>query len=506
MEDRLHQPRVIIEIDDVPLPVEDTRTLSAVMVQQHLSLPCQCELVFVDPPAHLSAAHRLTPGTSLRIRVPNQRAPLFVGDITALEYAYDPAGGRELRIRGYDLLHRLRKRQSVRSHVQISLHDLARELVADLGLTVDATEYGPLWQQRIQDRQSDLDVLTAMAEQCGLYFVVREHVLHVLTLAGIGATVPLTLRETLFEARIELNGDPACRSVESTGWNPLRVENFSASATSPRSGRSIRAEVAPDQVGGNGTRSLIDEVTQDTSHTEAIAQAELDRQTAREVTFWGIAAGDTRLQPGTPVEIIGVDDHLAGTYVLTRVKHTIDSQTGFLSELSTMPPMPPTRSRSTVTTIGVVSRVDDPDKLGRVRVSFPTYNDVESEWLGVLAVAAGQDKGLMALPDVGDHVLVLLPHEDPAQGIVLGGLYGMGGAPDSGIDGSSIRRYTLLTRGGQRIRLDDAGNLIRLENSDGSYVELAPDKMLLHAATDLDLEAPGRLVTIRGQFINFERG
>ncbi|MBP1466292.1 phage baseplate assembly protein V [Candidatus Chloroploca sp. M-50] len=476
------------------------------MVQQQLSLPCQCELVFVDPPQHLSAAHRLAPGTSLRIRVPDQRDPLFVGEITALEYTYDPAGGRELRVRGYDLLHRLRKRQSVRSHVQVSLYDLAQELVADIGLTVDATEHGPLWQQRIQARQSDLELLTTIADACGLYVVVREHVLHLLTLAGIGEAVPLILRETLFEARIELNGDPACRVVETLGWNPLRIEQFTASATTPRSRRSVRAEVLPDQVGGNGIRTMVDEVTQDNSHTEAMACAELDRQTAREVTFWGIADGDTRLQPGTPVEVRGVDDHLAGTYVLTAVKHTIDHQMGFVSELSTMPPMPAPRPHSTVTTIGIVSRVDDPDHLGRVRIVFPTYNDVESEWLGVLAIAAGQNKGLMALPDVGDHVLVLLPHEDPAQGIVLGGLYGMGGVPDSGINERSVRQYTLLTRGGQRIRLDDVGNLIRLENSDGSYLELSPEKLLLHAATDLDLEAPGRLVTIRGQFINFERG
>jgi phage baseplate assembly protein gpV len=171
-----------------------------------------------------------------------------------------------------------------------------------------------------------------------------------------------------------------------------------------------------------------------------------------------------------------------------------------------MPPTPPTRTRGTITTIGIVSRVDDPDNLGRVRVKLPTYNDVESEWLGVLSVAAGEDKGLTALPDVDDCVLVLLPQENPAQGVVLGGLYGMGGSPDSGIEEYSVQRYTLLTRGGQRIQLDDSGNLLRLENNDGSYIELAPDLVRLHAVANLDVEAPGQSVTIRGKSINFERG
>ena len=42
----------------------------------------------------------------------------------------------------------------------------------------------------------------------------------------------------------------------------------------------------------------------------------------------------------------------------------------------------------------------------------------------VLSVGAGSGKGLVACPDVDDQVLVLLLHGDPAQGIVLGGLYG----------------------------------------------------------------------------------
>ena len=109
------------------------------------------------------------------------------------------------------------------------------------------------------------------------------------------------------------------------------------------------------------------------------------------------------------------------------------------------------------------------------------------------------------LPDVGDHVLLLFAHEDPGEGVVLGGLYGMPGPPDSGVEGSSVRRYTLLTPGGQRVCLDDARHVIRVEDSSGSYLNLSPNKVTVHAAADLDIEAPGRSVTIRGENIDFER-
>jgi phage baseplate assembly protein gpV len=123
----------------------------------------------------------------------------------------------------------------------------------------------------------------------------------------------------------------------------------------------------------------------------------------------------------------------------------------------------------------------------------------------VLTPGAGSGKGLVTLPDVGDQVLLLFPQGDPATGLVLGGLYGVGAPPDTGMENGVVARYTLLTPGGQRVQLDDARKLLRVENSLGSYVELSPDQVVLHAATDLLIEAPGQKIVIQGQAIDFRR-
>ncbi len=498
-------PKIVVEADGAPLSAETARTLAEVRIQQRLSLPTLCELTFFDPPDSLPVASALTPGSALRLMLQGRPEHLFVGQVTAVEYAYEPAHGRALRVRGYDLLHQLRKRQPVRGHVQVTFADLARELVADLSISVHAPEPGPLWHRLIQHQQSDLDLLTEVAERCGLYFTLRGDVLEVFTLEGIGEIVPLSLGESLLEARIEVNGNPACRSVSTAGWDPLRAEHHEGQAKIARVGRSVAVEVPPANVGGTGERTLVDEATYDDNQAEALAQAELDRRVAQEVTLWGVAEGDPRLRPGTSVEVRGVATSLAGRYPLTAVNHTIDSHKGFVSEISTAPPVPRPRARATIAALGIVTRLGDPDGLGRVQVSLPTYGNVESGWMGVLTAGAGSGKGLVTLPDVGDHVLVLFPHGDPAQGVILGGLYGIQGPPDTGIEEGGVQRYTFLTPGGQRLRLDDARKALRLENSEGSYVELTPDKLLLHARCDLAIEAPGRSVVIRGQSIDFER-
>jgi uncharacterized protein involved in type VI secretion and phage assembly len=140
-----------------------------------------------------------------------------------------------------------------------------------------------------------------------------------------------------------------------------------------------------------------------------------------------------------------------------------------------------------------------------VRVSLPTYGEVETDWMGVLTPGAGEGKGLVALPNVADKVLVLFSHEDPGQGVVLGGLYGTQAPPDPGVEGGAVQRYTLRTASGQYVQMDDGRKLIRVQDSQGSYLELSPEKVLLHAAAGLEIEAPGQPVVIRGASVDFEK-
>src|SRR4030095_12976307 len=118
--------RINVEIGGRPIAQIAGQALGAVHVQQRLSAPAQCELVFFDPPENFDSASPATPGDPLRVIVKDQE--LFSGEVTAIEYCYEPGAGRQLRVRAYDLLHRLRKRQPVRAHVQVTCADLAREI------------------------------------------------------------------------------------------------------------------------------------------------------------------------------------------------------------------------------------------------------------------------------------------------------------------------------------------------------------------------------------------
>lgn len=515
-------PRLRIEVGGSPLAVEDARALTEVRVHQRLSLPTVCELTFQEPGGPLAAEAGDYPGRSLQVRVEGAAEPLFVGEVTAVGFEYGPSRRQLIRVRGYDLLHRLRKRQPVGVRVPSDVQDLAETLTADLNIRVAAADRGRVRSTLIQHNQSDLDLMTAAAERCGLYFTLREAVLHLITLEGVGAPVDLEMGESLLESRIEVNSETACTAVETTGWDPHQAVPVNGRADRARVGRQVGLRTAPEGVGGTGRRTIADARVQDDGQAEGLAQAELDRRVAREVRLWGVAEGDPRLRPGTQVAVGGVAPDLAGRYVLTTVHHRIDHDRGYVSEIDTVPPHPTVRPGRPSATLGVVSRVNDPEERGRVRVVLPGYGGVETSWLQVVVPGAGVGKGIVALPDVEDRVLVHLLNDDPDQAVVVGGLYGADRPPDAGVEEGAVRRYTLRTPGGQWIALDDGEERVRIENSDGAFVSLAPDELSMgdkagsridltpagcriEAATDLTIGAPGKTVTIRGRSIDFER-
>lgn len=498
-------PRLSVLVNGQPLDAGARESLGEIRVTQKLSLPSQCEITFFKLPA-TEALSRLRPGAHLQVLVGPSGPSLFDGDVTAVEYVYEPAQGRRLRVRGYDLCHRLRKRQSVRIHRQSGLREIATELVGALGLAVDAPAGGPTWHHLLQHGQTDFEFLAAMSARCGLYFAVREGALHLFSLEGTGDPIALDLGRNLHAAAMEINGDPACRAVATQAWDPMLAQPHRARVGRARVGRSVSAEAPPAQLGGQAERILVNRIAASDVQAEAFAQAELDVRIAREVVLRGVAEGDPRLRPGTPVTVSGVAAPVAGRYVLTEVVHILNTEQGFISEISTCPPLAGGQRPSSDFVLGTVTSVADPDGLGRVRVSLLACGDLETDWMGVVMVGAGPGKGIVVLPDVGDSVLVLCAQGDPAQGIVLGGLYGAERPPENGAVNGSAKRFIWRTPAGQLLRFDDEEKTLRVEDANGSFLEFAAGKVRLHAEADLEIEAPGKTITVRGSRIDFVKG
>jgi len=499
-------PQISVEVNGQRLPDKDAMALHEIRVQQCLSTPAHCILSFHYSPEN-EIAINVSLGLTVKVFDRNENLVIFEGHVTAVEYGNLGNQKNEIVIRAYDDLHKLRKNSVLKSHVNMTVGDLIEELGSSLGVDFKISEAGPKSPHMIQWGQSHLDFIIEKSFEAGLYFVINDKNLHLFSLKGLEISEEIVLGDSLLESRVELNADQSCRQVEVKAWNPWKAESIEANAKSARSGRGISAEASPSNIGGSGKVQLTNATMQTPLQAEAYAQGYQDLKDMSEVRFSALLQGNAKLFPGVCVNTQGLPSAIEGKYLLSRVTHVINAEQGYVCEVDTLPPQAQKTSNSNnSTTLGVVTRVDDPSKLGRLKAKLPAYGDVETEWMEVCMPAVGANKGFVALPDVDDNVLVLMMNQNPSQAVVMGVLYGTKKPIDDGVSGNSVKRYTLSTPGGQKLVLNDDKNILRLENSSGSFVEMSPGKVTVSSKTQLLIEAPGNTITIKASKVDFKQG
>jgi len=187
--------------------------------------------------------------------------------------------------------------------------------------------------------------------------------------------------------------------------------------------------------------------------------------------------------------------------------------------------------------IAIVTQNNDEEKQCRVKVRFPWHDQPrESYWARLSTPMAGDDRGLVLIPEVGDEVLVAFEREDLRFPYILGGLWnGQDKPPIANDDGKNDKRilqsrkkhYLLFNDGstgvvelrhekGRKITLDDNGFVVEDEKGNSVKVDSNSSSMTIEAkgqlsikAASLSIDATGSLelkasgtVTIRGGLVN----
>ncbi len=114
--------------------------------------------------------------------------------------------------------------------------------------------------------------------------------------------------------------------------------------------------------------------------------------------------------------------------------------------------------------IGVVSDLNDPEGLARVRVKFPHLNEEPSDWARLSTPMAGKDRGMFFRPEVDDEVLVAFEHGEPRRPYIVGSLWSKVDTPPAD-DGNPTKNNwrQIVSRSGHIIRFDDTDGSEKIE-------------------------------------------
>ena len=152
--------------------------------------------------------------------------------------------------------------------------------------------------------------------------------------------------------------------------------------------------------------------------------------------------------------------------------------------------------------IGIVKDVNDPNNLGRIRVSFPWQSDDPGPWARVATLMAGNDRGSWFMPELEDEVLVAFEHGDMQHPYIIGFLWNGEDRPPS----KQTRERVLRSRNGHTIRFLDstpnAGNYgaIVIEDAHKNIITLSNGKITIKSKAILELEA--NTITLNGRVVS----
>jgi phage baseplate assembly protein V len=149
--------------------------------------------------------------------------------------------------------------------------------------------------------------------------------------------------------------------------------------------------------------------------------------------------------------------------------------------------------------IGIVTNNQDPEGLGRVKVTLPWLaDDAETDWARVAVPMAGAGRGFWFLPEVDDEVLVAFEHGNPEVAYVVGALWnGKDEPPVTNSDGRNDVRV-IRSRSGHVIRLTDTAGDERIEIVDKSagnsiVISTKDNQITISSKADVVISAGGKL-------------
>ena len=158
---------------------------------------------------------------------------------------------------------------------------------------------------------------------------------------------------------------------------------------------------------------------------------------------------------------------------------------------------------------GIVTNNNDPEKLGRVKVTFPWLSeDNETDWIRVASIMAGKERGAYFIHEIEDEVLVAFEHGDINRPLVIGALWNIQDKPPetNKDEQNNIRRIT--SRSGHQLIFDDknseekfhittqGGHEIILDDSSGSESVLIQDKT---GNNSIEIDSVANAIKIKSQ-------
>ncbi len=528
LDERILASQITIKVDGNKLSTEEFEKLVELMVDSNQHLPDMCNLTFHDDTIALTDGSTFTVGKSLEVSVMDGEGttyPLFKGEIATLETEFTAAYTPLLIIRGYDKSHRLHRGKKNRTFLNMSDSDIVKQVAGDVGLSPNVDTTSTTHEYVLQYSQTDWEFIRDRARRNGYHVYMDDGTLHFKKAAPpSGSPVDLEWGENLSSFNPRIAATHQVNKVTVKGWDFKKQQAIVEAATSA-SDKSHQGGETQDG-GALAKKAFSDAETIEVhlplatiDEAKAIAQAIFDRNNSSFVTAEGVCIDTPQLKAGSVINVTGVGSRFGGKYILTTATHSFRPEGGFETHFTVQGQQEDVLSYLLEKGKGVgdgllggvvpavVTNNDDQEQMGRVKVKYPWLDDqLESDWLRLVSLGAGAERGNLTIPEVNDEVLVAFERGRLDAAYVIGGLWngdanklpkGLGTILQSG----KVNERIIRSRTGHLILLDDTegAEQIVIQDKTGNneiVINSAENSITINVDKDYSLNAKGKAVSI----------
>jgi phage protein D len=436
-----------IRINGQPLDPKFHDRLVEVRIQDNLRLPDSALIRISDPGLENVDSIPFEIGADVEILLAaidaTSLTSVFKGRIAALEPEF-ATSGTVLAARAYDGSHMLHQTKRTQTFQNMTAGDIAKKVAQkqQLGLgTIESS--GPPHDFVQQNNETDWEFLWRLASRIDFEVLVLDKKLHFRKAGAAPDAHDFTLRwgEQLLSFRPRITSVQQVSQVVVRAWDPVAKQTIEATEKTGTPGSEIG--ISRDKIvsaAGGDSVTVADRPVFSADEARELAKSLASHLGNAYVEAEGSCKGDPRLRAGTKITIEGIGTRYGGTYTASSTTHVFRGSHGYVTHFAVsgraprnlvdlMTPAAP-RTWGSGVVIGTVTQTDDPQSLGRIRVSYPALgDDTESWWARIVSSAAGDGRGLLMMPLVGDEVLIAFEHGDVHKPYVIGSLWNGKGKP-----------------------------------------------------------------------------
>ncbi|UKB84999.1 phage baseplate assembly protein V [Chryseobacterium sp. MEBOG06] len=424
--------------------------------------------------------------------IPNGAERNFVGVVTEVGFSQEKGSLGNIVLKGYSptvLLDAAPHIQSFGGSQPVSLNSIADHVIREgLGqnkfdFRVDAQHGNVSYSSQYEE--THYNYLARMAEAYGEQFYYDGEVLHFGKLPPQEKPVKLTYGSSVSDISIKMKAQHVSPSFY--GYNSSKNEKLTAGSSKINHTSDIARRAYEISEKTFTTPSLRVAPIKASSFMDIDASQKGTAGSKASEVF--ITSGTTTvpfLYPGCPadIEMRKADSNETSYFtklMIIEVTHEVDARgyydgkfeaiaadTGFI-------PRPEFENPRADAQFAKVISNTDPLNQGRVRVQFDWQKGQDTtEFIRVMTPDAGSSKkvnknrGFMAIPEVGDQVIINFVHQHPDRPFVMGGMFhGRVGA--GGGVGNNIK--SLSSRSGNKLELNDGEGSVYLTDQGGANMK-----------------------------------